>query len=387
LLKKYSQSTTPPVFADLIGWDSFSSGKSSDIEGVIVKENALEFHFNKSVSGVLEFLSMPYYGYYNKDNFTPDGDWKDSKKIISSGSYSIKFIDDKMIILSLRKKNEVSFSNEFDTIQIRSGDIKPEDKPFIETGANLVVADFRENISLPNFVSLTTVPTMLAAVEINTKSRSFIENKLSKLEIYKKLTHLRQNNFKSENFKIANGFYLDKSKSDLAEPLQLASKNDQKHKLTIHRIPGSKNSNYKLLLETLYAHLSEHYDVNFYEDNKSKTIIERNLSSNNYDIRIKMVDIGHSAENWVIKMMFCSNLGVSFADPSGRICKLTEKYEKGEFLNQSDYEIEFERIVEDDKVIVPFFRTGYKFLVSNDLDLKSISQTTNVPRLELIRAK
>ncbi len=91
LLGIYSKSYNPPVFDLLIGWSEFKKNPNVKIKGLISNkvDNSIEFHFEKSTSGLYEFLSMPYYGYYNLNDFNADGTWKDNLKITASAGYRI----------------------------------------------------------------------------------------------------------------------------------------------------------------------------------------------------------------------------------------------------------------------------------------------------------
>lgn len=386
LLKEYSKKSDPPVFSNLIGWDDFKNGKRSIISGVIADEKFIEFRFSSSISGLLEFLSMPYYGYYNQANFNSDGTWKDNKKIISSGEYYLNNFSNDSISLSLRNQSSAPENSQFTNITIYS---KSENqKNFSEDiiGPNLIILDSKTEVSVNEGETIKPTPTILAMVEINSRSATFQKNKYLKEQLYQHLTGIRKKYILESDFITpTEGFFKKISASNYSQSNSIL----EKTKIRIHKISSAKSSAYLYLLELIKTHLEKglNIETEFYSAPPKQTIMERNAPDQNYEIRIKIVDIGYRAENWVLKMMFCSNLGVTLEDPSGDICKLTKDFENGNYLNHSDFEDEFEKIILKDKSIVPFFKTGFKFIYSKSVDPLSLSQTTNVPRIDMLRKK
>jgi hypothetical protein len=113
--------------------------------------------------------------------------------------------------------------------------------------------------------------------------------------------------------------------------------------------------------------------------------MESYRSNKEFDIRVAGVSIGGSFQNWVINMMFCSRLGVSFPDPSGRICRLTVDFEEGK-VNLVDYGIHFNNAIHSDQAVIPLFHRRYSWFVSHELDVE-LSPVSGSPRFDLIRLK
>ena len=102
------------------------------------------------------------------------------------------------------------------------------------------------------------------------------------------------------------------------------------------------------------------------------------VSSNQLaDIRFGIVDIGGEIESWGVRMMFCSQLGVSFPDLGGKICQLTDKVEE-EDIDYTVYKTEFETLIKQDSVVVPLYLQGQLWLFSKDFDVSNLSPTMGV---------
>jgi hypothetical protein len=119
------------------------------------------------------------------------------------------------------------------------------------------------------------------------------------------------------------------------------------------------------------------------EDRSSPGWKERLDDLKDMDIRVVRVDIGGSYEPWVVRMMFCSRLGVSFPDPSGNICKLTENMND----RSNDTAEKFEKVVYDDAAVNPLFHSAFSWIVSDDLGMDRFSPTANLIRFEAVQIK
>ena len=88
VLRMYVHQGPLPVLSDIRGWDEFLKGKK--LVGLeAVSKNVIKFSFDKVAGpGFLEYLSMPYYGYYCGSNFNGNT-WRDNLHIVSSSSYKL----------------------------------------------------------------------------------------------------------------------------------------------------------------------------------------------------------------------------------------------------------------------------------------------------------
>jgi hypothetical protein len=121
------------------------------------------------------------------------------------------------------------------------------------------------------------------------------------------------------------------------------------------------------------------------------TLLKEKYGNTNreYDIRLAGVDIGASAENWVVGMMFCSQIAISFPDPSGNVCQFVKSHEgRSGHYSDKEYLKQFEKLVADDAAVIPLYHTGSYWLVSPDIDFeKVLAPTLVVPRFDKLRFK
>lgn len=85
LIKKHSEMP----FIDRL--DGYSNSGTEILTGLQTPDTeTLRFVFTKPVmSGLLEYLALPYLGFYCDADFSSDGSWKNNKKIVSSAAYKL----------------------------------------------------------------------------------------------------------------------------------------------------------------------------------------------------------------------------------------------------------------------------------------------------------
>ena len=85
IFKKHSEL---PLIDRLQGFNEFD--KTGLIKGIASHGQTLIFKFEKPVeSGLLEYLALPFLGFYCDSNFNTDGSWKSNSSIVSSASYQV----------------------------------------------------------------------------------------------------------------------------------------------------------------------------------------------------------------------------------------------------------------------------------------------------------
>lgn len=383
LLKKYSQTNEPPIFSSLIGWNEFKQSKTDHITGIKfdAAENTISFSFTKSVSGLMEFLAMPYYGFYNINDFNSDGTWKDKHKITATGGYKLISISDIEVILQQRENFKLNTNGTYKSISITSdasgeATVANDNQMFIH---NTPIKFANTHSQIKTFKS---IPTLLFTFEINPKSKALKEIKLRRA-FYNLLKNATQRVVsQNSEFTPARGFYSDK----------LSSNVETAGKLNLPIITYLKKKNptptkYDKISELILTELAskDGLQIKITDNVPGQQYVKPQQFNSDFDFRIKAADIGYKPETWVIKMMFCSDMGVSFADPDKQVLKFTNDYEEGKFSDVIKFESEFEKILIDQATIVPIFRDGYSFSISRGIDPASISRTTNVPRIDLIK--
>lgn len=384
LLKKFSQTTEPPVFSNLVGWDKFKKSETKFISGITYssESNTITFVFEKSASGLMEFLAMPYYGFYNPNDFNDDGSWKDIRKITATGGYRLKSISNSEVVLSKRQNFKLLNKDTYENITINSegtgavGEIT-KNHVFIHNSA----LQFKTNS--PPLKTFKSTPTLLFLFEINPKSKLFSDHNL-RTSFYNLLKGVSQNAVSTNpEFTVARGFYSDNSIENVSSNTEF----DKTNKVIYLKKKNLNPTKYDRIADLILNNLTEAHElqIEIKENQPGCGYIKPQEFNQNFDFRIKAADIGYAPENWVIKMMFCSNLGVTFPDPNSEIKNLTEKFDAGLIPNEKHYAENFEKILVQQATLVPIFRDGYSFSISDGVDPLSLSRTTNVPRIDLIK--
>jgi MarR-like DNA-binding transcriptional regulator SgrR of sgrS sRNA len=304
------------------------------------------------------------------NNFTPNGTWKDSTKIISSGPYKLKKLTSRTAVLEKNKDN-------FNTITFKTVEIN-----FVADLTNVNI----QNPSIINtdyefdsstHVKIDTIPINLGVVELNPEKNRYFSN-------YDKRVFYR-NNLLKELKKIkdrpvlstkAIGFYNSNSiKTDQIETKSI--KNSERPLIILKPKKFSTQMGqtaYKILLNVLKA-----TNQSFTE----KIFSIEAMHAKDYDFAFKMVNIGGSPRSWIIDMMFNSTLGVNFPDPKNKIIELTDKYENSK-MTPEEYKIKFDQQVYDSASVVPLFHTGTNWYYSNEINVPEGVKIINYPRfLEL----
>lgn len=375
LLKNYAKNSTVSVFTDSVGWQKFQKNLD-DLEGVkAIDKYTLEFNFENPPSGFLEYLSMPYFGFYEDNNFEA-GKWKNDKAIISSSKYTLKEYRENLVILELRKKFKLTNGNEPHYIKISAGPKKIEN-----ANEAYIFENKSKNETIEGLELVHSTPTILNAVVLSPFLASFRSPRTR--EIFLKEV---QNIMKVENvpFYFKNENTILNYESDTRDNLNFEG---EIFKIFMQNLNDRGESDRYI---DLWDKLSKKYNFKYIIDTPEtlgKNWIKLALTNESYHIRVARVDIGGAPENWGIGMMFCTSLGIRFPDPTNEICKIYEKYKKLGINDQVNYEKEIFKSINNSRTIVPIRHTGFSWYFSNNVDLGDYSQTMPLPKLDLIKLK
>ncbi len=370
-----------PIIEEIEGYSDFVGGVSPELKGIRANTEVLTLKFTKPInSGVLEFLSMPYYGYYSQKNFK-DGKWANDLKIYSSGSHVVDSINEVEKKVILKKRHDwFSFSkNSVEKIEIIQ---IPLEQAFLYQGPKIIQTnsnvDF-EKINKLHLNYIIGVPDMMIGFSLNIKEGFFADS--SNRKLFLKKIRGAQKNIKLENEGlIFSEYFYPAFQSEV-------QKNDQveKYKLVNKKIvvlcPNSASPRRPAYLKSIIedAIKDSGIDLEF-----KSSIPATQIKKMNADIKIFAVAIGGGFEHWLTKMMFCSDLGVRLPDPENRICNLVEKYD-GLNWNINEFAKEFNDILYDQAATIPIFHNSHKWIVDGvDVELSPISL---IPRFDLMKLK
>lgn len=392
LLKINFANTDPPAFNKLIGWKDFWNGKEKHIRGLLAKnDRIIAFEFESVPEGFIDFLAMPYFGFFHPRDFSRSA-WKNKNSITSSASHRIVSWSDDEIVLEARNKWFSILDGTANKVVFRKADYETALK---DTSKYLII---KKNINhkgaeFKGFKIVKSTPTYLVFISPSPYTKNLFSLESNRRLFLKKI-RIAQDVFvlDSEISIPTKTFYpsdfVNSETQDLSEKMIQNETSAKPLKISI--MPSVNGSGREYVLKILEQALSsENIPYKIYDLDKSNPEWMRKLYSNKeYDIRIGGVDIGGRPENWVIKMMFCSVLGICFPDPSNRICNLTEKLpNRPNDVILNDYVSEFNTILKEDAAVIPVYHTGHTWLFSDSINLNRVTPTMIVPRFDRLQIK
>ena len=386
LLRLYSLKSAVPVFENILGWDQFKKGLTSKLGITAISIYELEFKFRDNPDGLFEYLSMPYFGIYSPNDFSINGEWKDPDKITSTGAYRVEGLDRDGQSIHLSKRftwfSHLEKSPKFVTIRQVSL-VSP-----ISFGQKLtIIQGSLGNLENSEFFSVVSgTPMILTALSISADLNNFFDNVLNRSIFQSKV-----NNYMNalpptgNNVHRSPGFYLTRP-FETASPVDSSlhfSRPRKPLKVLIGRL--KKNREYvETLIHEIFGKEHLTFEVLDVEHMKPEWL-DKLRSRKEYDIFVTSVEIGGDIESWIVEMMFCTKMGVSFEDPSGDICSLTKKYrQQPNSVTKEEYAYEFNKAMVQDATVIPLFHWGQTWYFSKDIDLSQFSPTMGYPRFDLL---
>lgn len=385
VLRMYSNQEELPVFSDLEGWSEFKKGAS--LSGLHAKsEYEVEFKFQKNAGpGFLEYLSMPYYGYFCRSNFVDDK-WKSKHSITSSGPYQLanEIFDPKEVNLLLRTdwpKNPKSAPKKvhFSTLLNDHSWLSKNSVLHTNLGWNdLIPENHRQILGPPDVIrSIIMDPDGPSVFFNNIEARQILRNKI--LEV-------RANTiFSSKTATLADAFYPG-SKPEYSESLLKVTAPAEKLKVFL---PKRKNEDTAYAISILKEALNDlgwKYELFISGETAGITAADYR-SKTQFDIRVSSVVAGSVVEPWVVEMMFCSSLGVSYPDPSKKICSYINSIKHKSDFSLFEAGVEISKIVAEDASVVPIYHGRNTWYFTDDLDVSRISGDLIIPSFEDIGLK
>lgn len=389
LFKKHS---AIPLIDRLQGYDELE--KSGRIRGILSEGDTLILRFDKPVeTGLLEYLALPFLGFYCEGNFNEDGSWKDNFHIISSASYRVDNWQGVGPVDMKLRKEWMQFSKrppESLTITTEGPEqIKaPKERAFI-------FSYILEKNKIPkDFSVVKMLPTIFNGIMISPSKNPWLSNMKNRRALRDAIKKAQQEvPLTIESASIVDSFYPHMSEN-------FEALNEISDEITLPGIPlvvvtsekPTPQAQYQL--DVLLAALKS-MDIPF--EIKTRETGQKDMMTNyrdprNYDLQPVGVNVGGGIENQLIKFMFCSNLGVAFSDPSKRVCALVEDYEKlyGDTVSREamrEYIKKFDDYVWQDAAVVPLLKTGHAWLLSPDLSLETVNPTMDTPYFDLFELK
>lgn len=379
-----------PVLNKLKGYSEFISQNKKNIfeldslKGIIATEDKIIFEFDKPVrSGLLQILSFAPYGFISEKNLNHDGKWKNNRQFISSGAYKVqKMIPGEIISLELRsnlpfeinpKAPKIVNFYQKNQLQIDSLDFKNTliDKTFIIDSSN-------ELESYQNFKHFEMVKEYMSSVSIgNLKDGIFKSSEIRK-KFFERLNY-HKNNLSHEYLKFNPSYTMYPMQNTYNKPL-ISNFHKIGGKITIRGVQPEVNSRnwitWKLLNKTLMD-----LNIEYHFSNSQDT--RKDMTDDQYDIRIANPSIGGGIESWLVEVLFCSKLNSNLPNPNNKICDLINIYENDK-ISEIDFINSFQNIIEEENCLMPIFHFGLHLYFSNNLNTNTFSPNLSILRLDQI---
>lgn len=379
-IKLYSQGAEHPIFKRLTGYEKLLKENLESFDGISADKDKLIFEFaEQDYSGFLEHLTMAPFGYICSANFS-GAKWKDDKKIISSGPFTVKQSDENGVFELTARDFIAQFNSSFKKIFIRKGDIedfkKSQGPRFIETPSP--TAD-----DIAAFSYIRQMPQILYILALNYNREEFADINRRKDFAARIYENLNTFDPPSISFSKADRFFAN---DNIHAPEKLT---------TTGLATKPNNQNLSILMRNTEIHrkigdFAEKVakDIGYiptkteYTGSKYRTWNDRK----DFDVIVMGAEIGGGFEPWIIDMLFCSDIGFQWPDPSGRICNLSLAISKGH-LNINEGANLLQKYISEDAGLVPIFHRGGYYLFSPEIDHKSLGPMVTRIRFEEIRPK
>ncbi len=384
LARTYAKNGPVPAFSDIVGWESFANG--GQLDGLRAGDDEeVVFEFEKPVStGFLEYLSMPYYGYFCRSNFKL-GVWRTVDSIVSSGPYTLASLseDKKTASLELRADWPLAVKHAPRMVTYH-GRIEPaawhSNSSIVQT--NLAWAQEEPE----KFRKFSGPPDLVRAVVLDDGPSHHFFDKKNRQVFQAKVRELQARiPFRSKSANLTRYFYPSTKVFDKSPTTAGNTKSTPRPKRPLSVFTPtieSDESKYILtLVKTALEELSWPYTLlTPTGDGKLKAIDV--AQKGKFDIRVTSVVAGSVVEPWVVEMMFCSSMGVSYPDPSGNVCRKIKSILDSQITNIDSLGDEVSSLIESDAAVIPVYHGRTTWYFSRNLDVSRIAGDLIMPSFE-----
>ncbi len=376
-----------PILKHLKGYEAFISQNRNvfeleSLDGIKVDKNNIIFEFVRPIrNGVIEILSFAPYGYICKNNLTEEGKWRDPKKFISSGYYSISNVvpGDKYTLISRLNVEETDFR----TINIYQGlpnQLTIEGPTVVDTNQPLInnTSGLHRLSLFKEYVSAVSLGNLKAGIFANLENRITLRSVMSWVK-EKKLSKYYDGPISWSLFPYQRNIKPNIEDEEVARFKNIFA--DRESILIRGKEPAETSPawpTWMILREAL-----EYLDIK-YSFSHSKDL-RKDLINQNYDIRITMPSLGGGVEAWTLEYLFCSGLGSALPDPSGRICSIVLNYQNGVIAEDALID-NFLNISNEDAAVIPVYHFGREKYFSEHFNLSSVSPLISVIRMDKLEA-
>ncbi len=365
-------------FNKLLGWSQFING-SEDLPGLSFDNNTLKLKFFSKPKDILNFLRMPYFGLWC-NNETVKSEF-DISGFRSSGAYKLKqIINSHLFQLEIRTDQptySIDAPQEIIVGTTTSKSLVPDSVPTIYK----LIHDGMD-MKMEHFNSMSSPPSIFQGIVLHPNTVFF--SKLHNRRVFA----ARLNSFLSEqsSMKISPGMYLDSQKVIPRKDQNVFDKPSKPLRIAFQYKSPFHESNifWQNMLEKVLHDIP--YEI-IYPDPLDPMWVKHMLNNPDFDIRTAHVYAGTTYNLSTIKMMFCTDMGISFPDVNKNMCRLVEKYESQSREIDEEFKKTFEVNLEEDATLFPIYHANDQWLISNLISMESMPTSIIYPLFENIRFK
>lgn len=357
-------------FSNLKGWENFSH-ESQNLEGVVVEENKIIFKFERKPARLLNFLRMPYFGYWG-----PNRDIKDPSDFISSGSS--KIIDFGKNVVEMVQRQELP--------SIKSGppgrykfSMRPVTLEEFKNSKMVVLTSESENEIFKGssgHFSLLPPEILETVVLAPLKDGPFQNEKYRKHFASAVRAYLHRQALQKNDVLVKTFFGMGQLEDDV-QPERLPPIDSDRRELRVlaHRSweRGVPDQGMDLLHQFLVENGIKHKIVAFPD---LKALNLQPYANDYFDLRMSGVSAGSGFSTSVVEMMFCTQLGISFPDPEGSVCSLVLESSKEENSDFAKYSQKLNDIVLKENYVIPIKRYGFVLNFSPKANFKQYPEAS-----------
>lgn len=374
----------------------FSQVDKGDLPGIQTPdERTLRFVFDKPVTtGFLEYIALPYLGFYCDSDFNSDGSWKDHSKVTSSASYRVdNWSGQGPVTLKRRSDWPLADKRSPEAIVIN---LQPMEQIKAPKTGGFIISFLLDQKDVPSeYRVVNMLPTIFHGISISDQRNKWLSSADNRRILRDEIKRQQEKYPPSLPSVTAIDRFYPHMSTPVSKKGTLVLNARPNVEVPLEIVTLEKPSIPSKYMQDITMKALDALDVPYTVKVRSqaqKDLMNTYRDPTYYDIRPVSVDAGGGIENQLVKFMFCSKLGVSFLDPSRRICKLVDEYESlyGDVVPQTavaDYIRRFDSIVDEDAAIIPIMKTGHSWLLSPDLDIDSVSPTMNIPYFDLFKAR
>lgn len=384
-LKRYAQSSKVIDFELLEGWHAFAEQKSADLPGITHLDNQLIFKLTVQPENFIGHLRLPYFGFWCPNNFKSSGEFKDEHMVISSGAYSV--VSSAQNKLVLKKREEWFSTTDKSPTEIHFMYATPNQVSTLSKSTIIEILGRDKALDLPTYSEIKSPPSLMWSMVVSPIKDGPFQNIQNRQAFADRINSLKKTSplfssfffYPSKPNAIKMREHTTPYATDMAGTnLKFAFANKN---YTTDEISEIKRITIEALKESGAS--IEFHQKDPHEDNWR----HRLLSNEEFDIRMNGVDQGGYPKNRTIKMMFCSKLGVCYPDPSNRICQIVAQQDRQGGPIPKHYIDEFNQALYDDASVIPLTHFGTHWLMSPDIDPKTLPPSSGIFHFEGIHLK